>query len=414
MMKIHYLSDNFNNKLIFFSLLYFSQGIPWGFISTSYPIFLLENGFSKQQLSILIAYAFLPWSLKFFFGFLIDRFRLFSSFGKRYPYIFLSQLLMSLSFLPVLLNKTGKLDLLITCLFIHNCFASIQDCSTDALAIDILTNHERGRANGYMWLFRTIGIFLGGTLGTIIANALGWKSLILFLFIILFIVTIILIKFRERANGTNDDVENNLSFSFLFRQIATPITFLGIAFALFCPSGHAMFWTNFPSFLHNDLNLSSNTISLLRGTIEPIFNILGAILIGYFVDKYGIKRLFPIILICLACILLFFNLINNFGDIKLFLIFWTACYSLLVSAFNIIFLSFLMSISNPIVGATQFSIFMSMGNLSYAITSPIGGYIFNKYGFSVLAYIGSSLQFLSIFVFIVVFSFQLRRKLQKA
>ena len=44
--------------------------------------------------------------------------------------------------------------------FVHNCFASLQDVATDALAVDLLEDDERGRVNGMMWASKLLGIVL--------------------------------------------------------------------------------------------------------------------------------------------------------------------------------------------------------------------------------------------------------------
>src|SRR5690606_36392688 len=45
--------------------------------------------------------------------------------------------------------------------FVHNCFASLQDVSTDALAVDVLPAAEQGRVNGLMWGAKLFGKAVG-------------------------------------------------------------------------------------------------------------------------------------------------------------------------------------------------------------------------------------------------------------
>ena len=51
--------------------------------------------------------------------------------------------------------------------FVHNCFASLQDVCTDALAVDVLPPDEQGRVNGLMWGSK----LLGKAFGTIVMAA---------------------------------------------------------------------------------------------------------------------------------------------------------------------------------------------------------------------------------------------------
>ena len=47
-------------------------------------------------------------------------------------------------------------------LFLHNSFQTLQDVSTDAMAMDLLPPHERGRMNGFMWASKLVATSLGG------------------------------------------------------------------------------------------------------------------------------------------------------------------------------------------------------------------------------------------------------------
>ena len=55
--------------------------------------------------------------------------------------------------------------------FFHNCFASLQDVSCDALAVDILLPEEQGKVNGAMWGAKVIGTGVGAVaMGTILVS----------------------------------------------------------------------------------------------------------------------------------------------------------------------------------------------------------------------------------------------------
>ena len=53
---------------------------------------------------------------------------------------------------------------------VYNIFTSLQDVSTDALAVDVLKEHEIEKVNSYMFTSHMIGAMIGGAgLGTIIS-----------------------------------------------------------------------------------------------------------------------------------------------------------------------------------------------------------------------------------------------------
>ena len=51
---------------------------------------------------------------------------------------------------------------LLSLVFVHNIFNSLQDVSVDALAVDLLEPDERGRANGLMYGSKYLGGAVGG------------------------------------------------------------------------------------------------------------------------------------------------------------------------------------------------------------------------------------------------------------
>ena len=62
--------------------LYVAQGIPWGFITVTFVTYLAVEGVAAGQLAFLLTLGTLPWSVKFLWGPIIDRFQ-FPEMGKR-------------------------------------------------------------------------------------------------------------------------------------------------------------------------------------------------------------------------------------------------------------------------------------------------------------------------------------------
>lgn len=59
-------------------------------------------------------------------------------------------------------DLTENLRMLGWVFFLHNFFASLQDVSTDALALDVVPREEQGRTNGLMWGAKLVGKGIGG------------------------------------------------------------------------------------------------------------------------------------------------------------------------------------------------------------------------------------------------------------
>ncbi|MEO1983368.1 MAG: AmpG family muropeptide MFS transporter, partial [Fuerstiella sp.] len=64
--------------------LYVAQGIPWGFVTVTFAAWLAQpkHNLSTAQIGPMLAVATLPWSFKFLWGPLMDRFTI-PSMGRR-------------------------------------------------------------------------------------------------------------------------------------------------------------------------------------------------------------------------------------------------------------------------------------------------------------------------------------------
>ena len=69
--------------------------------------------------------------------------------------------LLAMLFIPELTTSMRTLALMV---LLVNIFASLQDVSVDALAIDLLPAKERGVANGFMYGSNYAGSFIGGAI----------------------------------------------------------------------------------------------------------------------------------------------------------------------------------------------------------------------------------------------------------
>ena len=140
--------------------LYFAQGVPWFFVATVLVTFLVDNGsMNDDQKLALISAGMIPWIIgKLVLGPVIDRYR-FPRMGQRRPWVLISQLGMMLTMAAFLLVDDPASDLETLGLFflIHNIFAALQDVSSDALAVDMLSDEELPLANGLMFVAKGFG-----------------------------------------------------------------------------------------------------------------------------------------------------------------------------------------------------------------------------------------------------------------
>lgn len=380
-----------------FSALYFAQGVPWGFITKGYVVFLTDQGLSNEAIGSAVAYAYMPWAFKIIWGPLIDRFPS-ARFGRRRPYIIGAEFLMGATMLALLfINPTGALGIVGAILFLHNTFAALQDVAVDALAVDILPEDERGRANSFMWASKSAGVGIGGSIGLLIGKHLGWPTLFVLIALALFAVMALVLAVRERPLGERAVVEEEVRLT--PREVARSFSFkepiLGVAIALMTPIGYALIGPVTTRLLRADLKLSEEAIATI-GAVGPFASVGGALLGGTLADKWGARKVMGGFMVAIAMALAVFSALPSLWPSLTFLIAWSVAHDFFISAYSAASFGLFMSLSNPAIGATQFAVFMAATNLTYSWTAYAGGVIADRFGVPATFAVGAIIQIVTI------------------
>jgi MFS transporter, PAT family, beta-lactamase induction signal transducer AmpG len=229
-----YLSENKTLRMLTLCGLYLAQGVPWGFVTITFASWLAEpeQGITAEQLGPILAVATLPWSFKFLWGPLMDRFTI-RALGRRRPWIIFAQ---SMAILilgsMILINDLPNLiwtqtpeasgwsqvifrlvpGPLAGLILLANVFISLQDVAVDALAVDLLAENERGRANGMMYASNYLGTAIGGAGLGYIVSQYGIQAGLAGQAFLLAGIMLLPICFRERPREGKriKDAEENL------------------------------------------------------------------------------------------------------------------------------------------------------------------------------------------------------------
>ena len=164
-------------RLIALCGLYFTQGLPYGFMFITLAAVLADAGRTPGEIGSLRGAATLPWAFKWIAGPIIDRFGL-PALGRRRPWILLAQSGMILSLLALAVGPDPLTHdrWLMWALIAMSACSALQDVSVDALAVDLLREEERGRVNGFMYGSSYMGNAVGGAgMGTVVA-VMGVRS----------------------------------------------------------------------------------------------------------------------------------------------------------------------------------------------------------------------------------------------
>ena len=386
------LSGNRARRTTLLCLLYFSQGFPWGFATIALLATLSEAGHGKAETATVVALAILPWSFKFIWGPIIDSYRM-PSLGIRRPWIAIAQFLMAVTLLAAStsgsMSSASTLTYLAWVFFVHNCFAALQDVATDALAVDLLDDSERGRVNGMMWGSKLFGIAFGGA-G--MATLISWTNLntavITQAAITLAILTVV-IAWQERPGekrypwsaGGPEGVVRQHSFGVMItlgelkRALSTRTTATLMALAAVYTMCEGLYDPLTVEVFVQDFGWSAAEFARAQGTWGVVGELIGALMGGYLCDKLGRRRMAALGFVLMSAVLFTFALTASS---------WHAAgypAVLLLPAFKgtlafatVSMFSLFMKVSWTRAAATQFTLYMALSNLGYAVGAKLNAW----------------------------------------
>lgn len=407
--------------------LYVAQGVPWGFVTITFAAWLADDtqGLTTKQIGPIMAVASLPWSFKFLWGPIMDRFTL-DSFGKRRPWIIFAQsmailVLASMAFFDDLPGMVwteepdsgfwkavygfvpGPLAALI---LLANVFVSIQDVAVDALAVDLLEEKERGIANGLMYGSSYLGTALGGAGLGLVVSRFGIQAGIMGQAIILAIIMALPILFREYPAGEptsssppsespGDGIVAGLPNAIdpllrprglllrnLFRAFALPGTLLGVVVALGVKIGIGVLTTVFVDYLMKDGGWTQEQYTTVTGGYAVLLGLGGSIGGGFLADRFGAKPVIATTSMLIGALWISFGLIPNSVDKQSWVTALLISQEVTFAILSVGLFSLFMAVSWPRVAATQFTTYMALMNLS----TTIGSYLAGKIGEAMTIY----------------------------
>jgi PAT family beta-lactamase induction signal transducer AmpG len=385
-----FLSENRVLRFSSFAVYYIAQGLPIGLLSIALPAWLSEQGLSATDIAFYVAISGLPWAFKLVAGPIMDRFS-FLPMGRRRPWIVGSQigLLIAMVVLSLVPDPVNQIVLLTWAAFAVNCFAAVQDVAVDGMAIDVLPNDDRGRANSFMALGQVAGYAGSGALSALALVQFGLLGAGLFLTFGLFLIFIWGVVVRERKGERlfpwsegealsrsitlqADDwmsIARDLRLVFFLKASLIMIVVTG------CWRIAAGFWlVGAPVIVTQDLGYESTVYSYWTSTFSMVAAVLG-LLLGPLIDKTGAKRILFVALIGYGLTFFIAGNLLDLWKVPVFLLSIAAAEALLTQAIFISFIALHMSICWNKVSATQFAIYMAWANLGRSIGAKIYGEI---------------------------------------
>ena len=402
------LVESYRARVLTLCALYVAQGIPWGFITVTFVTYLAVEGVAAGQLAFLLTLGTLPWSIKFLWGPIIDRFQ-FPEMGKRRPWILIAQsgMIVVLSSMLLIPNMSSNVTVVGVMFLVYNVFTALQDVSTDALAVDVLEPHEFEKVNSYMFTSKAVGGIIGGAgLGTII-GFVGIKGAIVLQIPILVVIMLVPLFMTERpgeklypwSESTKSDVEkqtieqknfkeifNNIKIAFSFRSAQ-----LGVLLSLIISLSYFLI-PILPLLFVRELGWTEEQFNATKGGVILVVTMLGYMVGGQLGKQFGGKAIIIYAAFSTALITTFWGMNESLWDNGLFMMTVWSLQTFVWAMVSINIYSLMMRITWTEVGGTQFTGYMAMMNLSaiigYQLTAPLAA----RFDYSTLFYIAALLE----------------------
>ena len=367
-------------KYLLFSSLYFSQGLLMAVGFVLIPLYFVEQGISPSVTTIIIGIALIPSIIKFIWGGIVDYF---IHLGRK-KFIILGVILLSGSlFIITFFQPSVALMPFTFFLLLSVCGWIFLDTSADAWAIDISNEENRGKINGSMHAGQYIGMAFGSLFLGYIAKEWGYNIsfLIAGIFILLIIIFPLLTKETIRIKKRQKMMPK------IVKEFRKKNTKLVSALSTFAFISRGMLLVVIPLFLNLFLKLDVAQVGLIVA-IFTISSAIGSLICGALTDKWGRKKALYIFFgmsIFLTLGIIITNTWFIFTIVYALIGFLQGGYLAGVTALY-------MDTTDPEIGATQFSIYSSFGNLGLTGGQSVSGSLVTIFGFG-LTFLFAALMF---------------------
>lgn len=358
--------------------LYAAQGLPFGFFTLALPVLLREAGWSLTAIGFL-QFLGLPWALKFLWAPLLDQ------YGRRKSWLLGLQgaacvLALALSQMALTVENRA----LFLAVFLFNLIAATQDVVTDGLAVRLLDARERGLANGIQVGAYRLGMVLGGGLLLWLFARLGWGPMFLCMagLLALTILPVMWLREARLAPGhaspppaaapgavATPQAKPGLHLALGWWHRALQPGMVTLAALIFCYRfGDQIVSSLIVPYL-SDRGLSKEDIAMVKGVLNSVTSMLGALMGGWLTFRLGRRRALLLSgLAQAACFALYSAAAFGVGGLPLL---WAATIleGVLSTIATVALFALMMDASDPAHAGTDYTLLASV----VVVVSSAGG-----------------------------------------
>ncbi|MBA3394685.1 MAG: MFS transporter [Deltaproteobacteria bacterium] len=406
------LAERRRLRLFTLCALYVAQGIPWGFTALTIPAYLAGQGLPPAYVGGALAMTTLPYAFKWIWGPIIDAFTI-RRLGRRRPWIIFAQAGMALTIGAMISipDLSGDLEMLALLIFVHTVFNSMQDVAVDGLAVDLLRDDERGRANGMMYASKYGGGILGGAgMATVIAHA-GLRTALIAQVVILLAIMLVPLLVRESDQPPPKPpklvtVLRSLAQVFQLRSPALGgllMLTIGIATGMLTAVSAVLFT--------QELGWKYDEYAQITGGPGLVLGLAGSLIGGFLADKVGPRRLAAIASLTMAALWIAWAATEPLWTDRSYVYLLFLVEPVCQGVMTVSLFALCMAMSWPRIAATQFTTYMAFSNVASTIGFRIAGPISENLDFQAIYLVAGCMQIVATLTLLFIDPHQARRTL---
>ncbi|MCH9849882.1 MAG: AmpG family muropeptide MFS transporter [Betaproteobacteria bacterium] len=386
----------FNKRMLACVVLGFSSGLPLYLLFQLLPAWLRSEGIDLKTIAVF-ALIQLPYTWKFIWAPLMDRYNLIAPMGRRRSWMLLTQISL---FITICAYGFFNPQLNITSIAVVSTlvalFSASQDIVIDAFRREILSDEELGLGNSiHVNAYRVSGL-VPGALALILSDHLPWSSVfwIVALFMIPGMLMTIFAKEPHRAEAPKSLKASVIEpFTEFINRAGIKHALLVLLFILLYKLGDSMA-TALATPFYIDMGFSNTDIGTIVKGSGLVMQILGGFIGGIWMVKVGINRgLWVFGMVQLVTILGFAWLAHagpfeTIGTIERgMLAVVIGGEALGVGLGTVAYVAYMARETNPAYTATQLALFTSLSAVPRSIFNALTGGMVEALGWEMFFYV---------------------------
>ncbi len=386
----------FNKRMLACVVLGFSSGLPLYLLFQLLPAWLRTEGLDLKTIAVFSLIQ-LPYTWKFIWAPLMDRYNLIAPMGRRRSWMLITQVAL---FITICAYGFNDPKLNITSIAVISTlvalFSASQDIVIDAFRREILSDDELGLGNSiHVNAYRISGL-VPGSLALILSDHLPWSSVfwIVALFMIPGMLMTIFATEPHRAEAPKTLYASVVEpFSEFINRAGLKHAMLVLLFILLYKLGDSMA-TALATPFYIDMGFSNTDIGTIVKGSGLVMQILGGFVGGIWMLKVGINRGLWVFGVVQLVTILGFAWLANAGPFEAvgaiergMLAVVIGGEALGVGLGTVAYVAYMARETNPAYTATQLALFTSLSAVPRSIFNALTGGMVEALGWEIFFYV---------------------------